>query len=1168
MGGFIEILFPLPEVDEPTTRAVYDDGLSNRGWAIGPPDGPFSTDPWWRPHQTGTNVYYQYPITPPPPPPSGGGIVGTGSAPGGGSSEAGNANDGSTTTLDAVDTFNELSAASDTITSALDKLLGASDAASATVTATTTASFVLSITEGGTARDGNFINNLPSSQTESASATETESVILHRAVSVTEALRLLDSETTTLHIAETMVEGGVAAERDNLIFNVNETEAANASAAEASYVNAVSSSITEAATAATTQSETLGAAARITEAGSASMTTSDTASYVVSIHESGIAVDIKTGGVSSTQSITEAASASELSHADGYVVHESASASDSETGLAHRVASITEAGNASATANAVPHWARSIREATNATDTIIGGALLIQDNFPNTSGTVNGLTPPAGYSSTDLLGEDHFSTANLDLTKWVPWLGWHGSVRTGSPQAGGGNLPSPYSGNRMQVVTISGGFHVNLTSGSTAATLTWTGGVANGLVNGTIYFINDGNVAIEPTCLFTYTGTTNSTTGSQAITLAYTAISTQTARAVVISTSPDGAQTILMSYLDPYPYCQANSPVGWTLDTWSGLSNTSPGDLDSGLHLRGGSNVLQISCCATTSSTFFNLGWSTVSSTISTKTGGPMILPATGGFVQVRAKIADSRYGSWNAIWMMPDTLDGDALEIDLLEAGYTQGFQPNQCIASNFHSSSVTLSGLFPHQVAASAGLTQVLSETPGVDLTADYHLYGVELIPGVSIKIYFDNVLLGTWTQSIPTTTRYTVFLTGGFSGPLNSGWRTVYDPAHPGPFEAYFSDVQVYALPTSKWVLDTTKWNFGLGNVNGTLRGGSAALPSPYSGPTRQVALSTTATFTTGSTNNCSLASTTGLATYLGGSGGYLINDNGAGHLVPGSSFFYSGSGTVTIVPAPISTGSAIPVTISVGNTTASPTLPVGLCYEDPYPALTGSVATSGQHTVEVDGTLQLIVNPLTAGATLASGSYNPFTHGFDYVSGAIYSNGKTMVVPVTGGYVETRLKCPDMRYGAYPRIQFQPNTATDGSNYFGFEFGHGTGVTSSGIIDYQQNFSFQFNGINLLDTRLGVDLSAAYHIFGVDYRPNNYVKVYFDGTLLFSCFATTGSTLFPNYYSQPIPTGGLALQLSHDLVSYVGGNNWHSIVTVGHTGPFVFNIDYVKIYDSKP
>jgi hypothetical protein len=52
--GQVEILFPLAEVNDPSIRAVFDDGLSNQAYGPGPTGGSFA--PNWPPHQIGTDT--------------------------------------------------------------------------------------------------------------------------------------------------------------------------------------------------------------------------------------------------------------------------------------------------------------------------------------------------------------------------------------------------------------------------------------------------------------------------------------------------------------------------------------------------------------------------------------------------------------------------------------------------------------------------------------------------------------------------------------------------------------------------------------------------------------------------------------------------------------------------------------------------------------------------------------------------------------------------------------------------------------------------------------------------------------------------------------------------------------------------------------------------------
>lgn len=101
----------------------------------------------------------------------------------------------------------------------------------------------------------------------------------------------------------------------------------------------------------------------------------------------------------------------------------------------------------------------------------------------------------------------------------------------------------------------------------------------------------------------------------------------------------------------------------------------------------------------------------------------------SGGYVQILAKQPDSSAGMWPALWFM----NGGG-EIDLQEGG-TGASNFNQNMASNLHTS----------------GNSQAIVNT-GVDLSAGYHIYGIEYKPGVSIKTYLDGVLMGTFTSNVP--------------------------------------------------------------------------------------------------------------------------------------------------------------------------------------------------------------------------------------------------------------------------------------------------------------------------------------------------------------------------------------------------------------------------------
>jgi len=208
-------------------------------------------------------------------------------------------------------------------------------------------------------------------------------------------------------------------------------------------------------------------------------------------------------------------------------------------------------------------------------------------------------------------------------------------------------------------------------------------------------------------------------------------------------------------YYDPYPYGH-----NVKIDT---------------PHLVGGNGNLAI--IARPSDKYSGQGYKWATAAISSY--GKMYVPAAGGYVQIHAKMPDMRYGAWPSLWL----LSKGGPEIDMQEGGYTKGTNVNRNIAINFHGS----------------GSSQQVIDT-GVDLTADYHNYGLEYNPGKWLKFYLDGKLLGTYTQSIPTNAPYQIIIDMEFANQYTNGWHTVADIAnHPGPFQLDVDNVQIYSLST---------------------------------------------------------------------------------------------------------------------------------------------------------------------------------------------------------------------------------------------------------------------------------------------------------------------------------------------------------------------------------
>jgi beta-glucanase (GH16 family) len=146
-----------------------------------------------------------------------------------------------------------------------------------------------------------------------------------------------------------------------------------------------------------------------------------------------------------------------------------------------------------------------------------------------------------------------------------------------------------------------------------------------------------------------------------------------------------------------------------------------------------------------------------------------------GGYAQIRMKQPDVSTGGWPGFWH----LEGGG-EIDTQEGGFLNGSVPvNRVLAS-----------------ALIAATTNQQFFDAGVDLSADYHVWGMEYMPGVSIKFYFDGVLKRIVTTNVPTGAM-TLLISLSIANSSASDWRTAYDSSTPATLELDVTDVQVYRL-----------------------------------------------------------------------------------------------------------------------------------------------------------------------------------------------------------------------------------------------------------------------------------------------------------------------------------------------------------------------------------
>ena len=162
-------------------------------------------------------------------------------------------------------------------------------------------------------------------------------------------------------------------------------------------------------------------------------------------------------------------------------------------------------------------------------------------------------------------------------------------------------------------------------------------------------------------------------------------------------------------------------------------------------------------------------------------TMGKFTLPSTGWYVQAKMRWPDTTAGMWPSLWFMPPT-SGPSNELDGFEGGFKNpGLGPqNQLIHYDYFSP---------------GGEMQHMANV-GVDMSAGYHTYGVEYIPNVSIKYYFDGALEAT-TSGVPIPAEsYEIMINLMVALASTSGWHTVPAPGNYPASTMDVAEVQAYS------------------------------------------------------------------------------------------------------------------------------------------------------------------------------------------------------------------------------------------------------------------------------------------------------------------------------------------------------------------------------------
>jgi beta-glucanase (GH16 family) len=154
-----------------------------------------------------------------------------------------------------------------------------------------------------------------------------------------------------------------------------------------------------------------------------------------------------------------------------------------------------------------------------------------------------------------------------------------------------------------------------------------------------------------------------------------------------------------------------------------------------------------------------------------------------GGYLQISMK-APSGDGAWPSLWLMPGKgagTSGDNFEIDMQEGGYTGSGPANQAFSYHLHTPSGTFGGVVDS----------------GIDLTAGFHTYGINWVPGQSITWYLDGKQMAQVTSAqvpIPNEPMQLI-MSNQVANSNAAGWHTALDSSTPSSMQMQVNGIQLY-------------------------------------------------------------------------------------------------------------------------------------------------------------------------------------------------------------------------------------------------------------------------------------------------------------------------------------------------------------------------------------
>jgi beta-glucanase (GH16 family) len=159
-----------------------------------------------------------------------------------------------------------------------------------------------------------------------------------------------------------------------------------------------------------------------------------------------------------------------------------------------------------------------------------------------------------------------------------------------------------------------------------------------------------------------------------------------------------------------------------------------------------------------------------------------------GGYLQISMK-APSGDGAWPGLWLLPGKGaggSGDNFEIDMQEGGYTGSGPANQAFTYHLHTPSGTFGGVVD----------------TGIDLTAGFHTYGINWVPGQLITWYLDGKQMAQVTNAqVPIPNEpMELIMSNQVANSNAAGWHTALDSSTSSSMPMQIDAIQLYQLPGS--------------------------------------------------------------------------------------------------------------------------------------------------------------------------------------------------------------------------------------------------------------------------------------------------------------------------------------------------------------------------------